>query len=105
MARKSCCREDTPLTLRQGQLVTVKQEGERKPVIKRERPLSATRASYRPTKVSRSTDGKMIYHLDSDDDDDGKPDTSTGNAVIKDMAVVDMAVVDMAVVDVVDLLD
>jgi hypothetical protein len=76
--------------------VTVKQEGERKPIIKRERPLSATPASYRPTKVSRSADGKLIYHLDSDDDDDdGKPDTSTGNAVIKDMAGV----------DVVDLLD
>jgi hypothetical protein len=94
MAQKSCCKEDTPLTFRQDQLVTVKQEGERKPIIKRERPLSATPASYRPTKVSRSADGKLIYHLDSDDDDE-KPDTSTGNAVIKDKAGV----------DVVDLLD
>jgi hypothetical protein len=74
--------------------VTMKQEGERKPIIKRERPLSATPASYRPTKVSRSADGKPIYHLDSDDDD-AKPDASSGNAVIKDKAGV----------DVVDLLD
>jgi hypothetical protein len=93
MAQKSCRKEDTPLTFRQDQLVTVKQEGERKPIVKRERPLSATPASYRPTKVSRSADGKLIYHLDSDDDE--KPDTSTGNAVIKDKAGV----------DVVDLLD
>ena len=74
--------------------MTVKQEGERKPIIKRERPLSATPASYRPTKVSRSADGKLIYHLDSDDDD-GKPETSVGNAVTKDKAGA----------DVVDLLD
>jgi hypothetical protein len=94
MAQKSCRKEDTPLTFRQDQLVTVKQEGERKPIIKRERPLSATPASYRPTKVSRSADGKPIYHLDSDDDDK-KPDTSTGNVVINEKAGV----------DVVDLLD
>ena len=74
--------------------MTAKQEGERKPIIKRERPLSATPASYRPTKVSRSADGKPIYHLDSDDDDE-KPDASSGSAVIKDKAGV----------DVVDLLD
>jgi len=74
--------------------VAVKQEGERKPIIKRERPLSATPASYRPTKVSRSADGKLIYHLDSDDED-GKPDTNTENAVTKDKAGA----------DVVDLLD
>lgn len=94
MGQKSCRKEDTPLTFRQDQLVTMKQEGERKPIIKRERPLSATTASGRPTKVSRSADGKLIYHLDSDDDDE-KPDTSTGNAVIKDKTGV----------DVVDLLD
>jgi hypothetical protein len=94
MAQKSYRKEDTPLTFRQDQLVTVKQEGERKPIIKRERPLSATSASHRPAKVSRSADGKLIYHLDSDDDD-GKPDTSTGNTVIKDKAGA----------DVVDLLD
>jgi YD repeat-containing protein len=93
MAQKSCRKEDTPLTFRQDQLVTVKQEGERKP-IKRERPLSATSASHRPTKVSRTADGKLIYHLDSDDDDE-KPATSTENAVIKDKAGV----------GVVDLLD
>lgn len=74
--------------------MAVKQEGERKPIIKRERPLSATPASYRPTKVSRSADGKLIYHLDSDDDD-GKPDMSTENAVTNDKAGA----------DVVDLLD
>ena len=89
MAQKSCHKEDTPLTYRQDQLETVKQEGERKPIMKRERPLSATPASYRPTKVSRSADGKLIYHLDSDDDD-GKPDTSAGNAVTKDKAGVDV---------------
>ena len=89
MAQNLCHKEDTPLTFRQDRLVTVKQEGERKPIIKRERPLSATLASYRPTKVSRSADGKLIYHLDSDDED-GKPDTSIGNAVIKDKAGVDV---------------
>ena len=93
MAKKSY-REDAPLTFWQDQLVTVKQEGERKPIVKRERALSATPVSYRPTKVSRSADGKPIYHLDSDDDDE-KPDASTGNAVTKDRAGV----------DVVDLLD
>ena len=89
MAQKFCRKEDTPLTYRQDQIVTMKQEGERKPIIKRERPLSATPASYRPTKVSRSADGKLIYHLDSDDDD-GKPDTSTGKAETKDKAGVDV---------------
>jgi hypothetical protein len=89
MAQKSCRKEDTPLTFRQDQLVTVKQEGERKPIVKRERPLSATPVSYRPTKVSRSADGKLIYHLDSDDDDE-KPEASTGNAVTKDRAGVDV---------------
>jgi hypothetical protein len=52
----------------QAQLQTVKKEDEQKPVVKRERPLSLVAVTTRPFKSSRTADGKITYHLDSDDE-------------------------------------
>lgn len=51
----------------QAQLKAIKPKDEEKPVLKRERALSSIPVTPRPCKVSRTTDGKIVYELDSDD--------------------------------------
>lgn len=55
------------LIRRQRERLAVKQENEA-PKVKRERPLSSV-VPMRRLKSSRTSDGKEIFHLDSDDDD------------------------------------